>query len=154
VIREVKGGWTIGTVILEADGNVDITKGRNEEAIRPMVLQYQVRQTFGCFESIESNENQNEFLIAALQNADKSLEPLVTTPDLISVLDQDGTPLGTPELRYGLRVSVIAMPADPLWMTREGMEAASPAAFGFEFDYKRFPNAFGRSKSVIEEFGV
>jgi hypothetical protein len=46
------------------------------------------------------------------------------------------------------------MPADPLWMTREGMDAASPAAFGLEFAYNKYPNSFGRSKSVIEEFGI
>jgi hypothetical protein len=151
----VKGGWTIGTVILEADSKEEDVKHRScREDVRPMVLQYQVPQSPSSSISMHTDENQNEFLLAALQNADKSLEPLVTTPDLISVLDQDGTPLGTPELRYGLRVSVIAMPADPLWMTKEGMDAAGPSAFGFDFDYKIFPNEFGKSKSVIEEFGV
>jgi DUF917 family protein len=38
--------------------------------------------------------------------------------------------MGTNELRYGLLVHVIAMPAHRLWMTEEGMKAADPTAFG------------------------
>lgn len=76
--------------------------------------------------------NQNEFLYAALKNSDSSLQVLCTTPDLISVLDQDGIAVGTHELRYGLRVSVISMPADPLWKTSEGMARGGPRAFGYD----------------------
>lgn len=75
---------------------------------------------------------QNEFLYAALKNPDSSLEVVCTTPDLISVLDQDGAAIGTHELRYGLRVRVIAMPAHPLWKTAVGIAAGGPRAFGYD----------------------
>ncbi len=73
---------------------------------------------------------QNEFLYAAYQNSDGSKTSLCTTPNLITALDQDGSALATHEMRYGLRISVVAMPAHPLWMTDEGMNAAGPEAFG------------------------
>jgi DUF917 family protein len=80
------------------------------------------------------------------------MEAVCTTPDLLTLLDQDGSALGTNELRYGLRVSVIAMPADPLWMTEKGMAAGGPASFGLEIDYKPFPNKFQKSESVTKRF--
>lgn len=56
---------------------------------------------------------------------------MCTVPDLISVLDQDGSALETHELRYGLLVQVIAMPAHPLWKTEQGMKAGGPDAFKY-----------------------
>ncbi|KAI1621965.1 putative Hydantoinase/oxoprolinase, partial [Exophiala viscosa] len=140
VSRTVKGGWTIGTATLSLDDEVkaamseDRTSSMDE---RPLVLQYQ-----------------NEFLYAALQNQDSSLEALCTTPDLITVLDQNGTAIGTHELRYGLRVSVISMPADPLWKTPEGMKAGGPDAFGIDMEYKEYGAEWKKPRSVIAEFGV
>jgi DUF917 family protein len=34
-------------------------------------------------------------------------------------------------LRFGQRVTAIAMPCDPLWRTPRGLEVAGPAAFGY-----------------------
>jgi DUF917 family protein len=57
---------------------------------------------------------------------------LCITPDLITVLDShSGTALATHELRYGLRVSVVGMPAHPLWLTEAGLKAGGPSAFGY-----------------------
>ena len=40
-----------------------------------------------------------------------------TVPDLITVLDsQNGAALGTPDYRYGLRVTVMALAGHPLWV--------------------------------------
>ena len=51
-------------------------------------------------------------------------------PDLISVLDsQNGAALGTPEYRYGLRVTVMALAGHPLWNTKEGLQSGGPEAF-------------------------
>ena len=55
----------------------------------------------------------------------------VTVPDLITVLDsQNGAALGTPDYRYGLRVTVIAFAGHPSWITPEGLANGGPAAFG------------------------
>ncbi|KEF51868.1 uncharacterized protein A1O9_12206 [Exophiala aquamarina CBS 119918] len=140
VSREVKGGWTVGFVTLALDDELKATHSENGQCTvdeRPLQLQYQ-----------------NEFLYAALKNPDSSLQVLCTTPDLISVLDQDGIAVGTHELRYGLRVSVISMPADPLWKTAEGMAAGGPKAFGLDIDYNDYGVDWQQPMSVIETFGV
>ena len=80
--------------------------------------------------SLTEHSTQNEFLYAALKSPGGSLDPLATTPDLITVLDQHGAAVGTHELRYGLRVSVISMPCHPLWKTPTGLKAADPTSFG------------------------
>ncbi len=55
----------------------------------------------------------------------------VTVPDLITVLDsQNGAALGTPDYRYGLRVTVIAMAGHPSWITPKGLANGGPTAFG------------------------
>jgi uncharacterized protein len=57
-------------------------------------------------------------------------------PDLISVLDSEtAEAIATERVRYGQRVTVIAMPCDPVWRTERGLEAAGPRAFGYDFDY-------------------
>ncbi len=75
---------------------------------------------------------QNEFSVALLNN-----EVLVTTPDLICVLDTvSGDGVGTDAVRYGQRLSVLALPTDPIYLSKGGLKAVSPRAFGFDMDYK------------------
>jgi len=80
-------------------------------------------------------------------------ERLCTTPDLITVLDQDGTALATHELRYGLLVSVIGMPAHPLWTSPTATKASDPASFGLDGEYQPLSRESWREwPSVIETF--
>ena len=76
---------------------------------------------------------QNENLIAY-----RNGRTVCTVPDLISVVDiEDGEPIGTEMLRYGLRVAVIAMPAPAALKTPRALEFVGPEAFGYkgiEFD--------------------
>lgn len=74
---------------------------------------------------------QNEFLVA--RDGD---EVLVTTPDLITMLDDEtGEPITTEGMRYGYRVSVLAMPGDPRWRTPKGLELVGPGYFGYDIPY-------------------
>ena len=74
---------------------------------------------------------QNEFLIA--RSGD---EVLATTPDLITILDAEtGEPITTEGLRYGFRVSVLAMPGDARWRTPEGLAVVGPGYFGYDIPY-------------------
>lgn len=74
---------------------------------------------------------QNEHLLA-LEDG----HPLVTTPDLICVLEREtGLPITTEGLRYGNRVRVIAFPCHPKWRTKAGIDAVGPRYFGYDFDY-------------------
>ena len=59
------------------------------------------------------------------------------TPDLICVVDTvSGDGIGTDVLRYGQRVSVLALPGPEIFRTEEGLDAVGPRAFGFDLDYK------------------
>jgi uncharacterized protein len=79
-------------------------------------------------------EFQNEFLIA-----ERDGEPIVTTPDLITLLDADtGVPITTETIRFGLRVVAIAIPCAPQWRTPEGLSLIGPRYFGYEVDYRPF----------------
>ncbi|KAH8881758.1 hypothetical protein GQ53DRAFT_799011 [Thozetella sp. PMI_491] len=140
VSRDVKGGWTVGTVTIKrASEDGDDDDGSHTQAQmndNPMIIQYQ-----------------NEFLYAALMRPDGSQEAICTTPDLITVLDAAGAALGTHEMRYGLMVHVIAMPANPLWTTPTGMKASDPASFGLAMEYTALGSEWHKPRSVIEEFG-
>ena len=74
---------------------------------------------------------QNEFAVGWLDGV-----PRVTTPDLICVLDTvAGDAIGTETLRYGQRVSVVALPAPPVLLTPKGLEHVGPRAFGYDLEF-------------------
>ena len=61
--------------------------------------------------------------------------PLACVPDLICSLETaSGRAVATEELRYGLRLSVITLPAHALLLTPEALAVAGPAAFGYSGD--------------------
>jgi DUF917 family protein len=63
--------------------------------------------------------------------------PRVMTPDLICVLDSvTGDAIGTETLRYGQRVTVIALPAPPILLTQKGLEHVGPRAFGYDLEFR------------------
>ncbi|HEY2041310.1 MAG TPA: DUF917 domain-containing protein [Jatrophihabitans sp.] len=65
--------------------------------------------------------------------------PIVTVPDLISLVDlETGNPLSTDLLDYGHRVHVLALPAHERWHTSDGIALVGPRAFGYDLDYVPF----------------
>lgn len=78
---------------------------------------------------------QNEFLIA-----ERDGEVLVTTPDLITVLDAEtGAPVTADSLRYGLRLVTLAFPCNDKWRTPAGLDLVGPRYFKYDVDYRPFP---------------
>lgn len=74
---------------------------------------------------------QNEMLLARRDG-----ELAAVTPDLIAVLDlATGLPITTEALRYGARVTVIAMPCHEKWRTEAGLATAGPGHFGYDVDW-------------------
>lgn len=72
---------------------------------------------------------QNEYLVAWEDG-----RALAMVPDLISIVDSDtGRPIGTEEQRYGLRVSVVAIPAPALLRSELALCSVGPRAFGYDF---------------------
>ena len=98
---------------------------------------------------------QNEYLYAALcpsDGAKDAQQVLCTVPDLISILGQDGEAIGSQDLRYGLRVNVIAMPAHPLWKSAEGLQVGGPVGFGLDMPVVAIDSDFKEARSVIDDF--
>ncbi|KAF4968199.1 hypothetical protein FSARC_4389 [Fusarium sarcochroum] len=144
VRRYIGGGYTMGSVVIAPLGEDEReSNGSTKQSVpsdRHMVIPFQ-----------------NEYLYAALSDADGSEESqkvVCTVPDLISILGQDGEGIGSQDLRYGLRVNVIALPAHPLWKTDKGMKVGGPEGFGLKIPYTGVDNDFTEARSVIEEFGA
>ncbi|XP_078672683.1 uncharacterized protein LOC144911973 isoform X1 [Branchiostoma floridae x Branchiostoma belcheri] len=75
---------------------------------------------------------QNENLVARFLSDNKVV---ACVPDLITVVDADaGTPITTEEMRYGLRVAVLVLPAPPLLCTPQALQVVGPQAFGYPED--------------------
>ena len=59
------------------------------------------------------------------------------TPDLICVLDSvSGEAVGSETVRYGQRVTVIALPPPDVFLTPRGLEHVGPRAFGYDLDFR------------------
>eukprot|EP01046_Picozoa_sp_COSAG06_P068006 COSAG06_NODE_17882_length_916_cov_0.864137_3_plen_93_part_01 len=66
---------------------------------------------------------ENEYLTCEVVSG----EIVALVPDLISVLESEtGRAVGTEELKYGLRVSVIAIPCSPLLCSPPALEVVGP----------------------------
>jgi DUF917 family protein len=75
---------------------------------------------------------QNEWVVAWKDGA-----PLAMSPDLICVLDTvSGNAFGTETIRYGMRATVAALPAPPVFLTAKGLEHVGPRAFGYDIDFR------------------
>jgi DUF917 family protein len=99
---------------------------------------------------------ENENLSAILQEPGKPDRLLAVCPDLITFLDKaNGAPLGISDYKYGLRVSVIALRAPPVWATERGVQMGGPRAFGLDVEYKSVSEGeYEPPKSVWEMFGT
>ncbi|MCY3916440.1 MAG: DUF917 domain-containing protein [Chloroflexi bacterium] len=94
-----------------------------------------VVSAFDRFDQQLKIEFQNENLIARDNGA-----VCCTVPDLITLVTlEDGEPIGTEALRYGLRVAVLAMPAPRELKTPEALAVVGPRAFGYDLDFHPLP---------------
>lgn len=106
VARETTGGFLRGTTLIEG---IDADKG--------------LRMELGF---------QNEWAVALRDG-----QPVAMTPDLICLLDtSSGSAIGTESVRYGQRVTVIALPAPDILTSPAGIAAVGPRAFGYDIDFK------------------
>ncbi|MEM9607754.1 MAG: DUF917 domain-containing protein [Actinomycetota bacterium] len=80
-------------------------------------------------------EVQNENLIAYVDD-----EPVITTPDLICLLDHETyEPLTTEAIAYGNRCHVVGMPCAPEWHQDGVVDLVGPVAFGYDLDPVELP---------------
>jgi DUF917 family protein len=142
VRRTTYKGHTIGEVVITAltvDDDVD-----DDDPNHPM------ERFTGTLTMPFKNEN-----LYAEHTTDDAITTMVATvPDLISVLDaQNGSALGTPQYKYGLRVLVLGITAAPQWTgTERGIALGGPSGFGFtHIPYKPL-GKYTQPQSVIEEY--
>ena len=63
--------------------------------------------------------------------------PAASTPDLLCLIDNDsGEAIGTETVRYGQRVTAIALPSPAIFLTAAGLDHVGPRAFGYDFDFR------------------
>lgn len=142
VKRFIGGGYTMGSVIIAPLGEEDRETNISQQPVssdRHMTIPFQ-----------------NEYLYAALSDSTgskESQEVVCTVPDLISILGQDGEAIGSQDLRYGLRVNIIGLPAHPLWKTEKGLKVGGPEGFDLDMPVVNIDGGFTVARSVIEEFG-
>lgn len=142
VRRRLYKGHTVGEVIITA-----LTVDDDADADDP---DCPMERFTGTLTIPFKNEN-----VYAEHTADDAITTMVATvPDLIAVLDaQNGSALGTPQYKYGLRVLVLGITAAPQWTGSErGIALGGPSAFGFtHIPYKPL-GKYTQPRSVIEEY--
>jgi DUF917 family protein len=75
---------------------------------------------------------QNEWIVAWRDG-----EPIAMSPDLICLLDSvSGEAIGTETIRYGQRVTIVALPPPPVFQTPKGLAHVGPRAFGYDIEYR------------------
>ena len=108
VFRRTVEGFVRGVVAIAESGSRDGTAGRRMEI-----------------------EFQNENLVARIDG-----EVAAIVPNLICVLDADtAEPITTEELRYGQRVTVMAVSVPEIMRTPAALAVWGPRAFGYDIDF-------------------
>lgn len=105
VLREVRGGFNFGKVILTG------------------IQEYKDHSAYVEF--------QNENLAAVVDGTILATTPdLICLVDT-----ETFQPVPTDALKYGKRVLVVGLPCFPLWRSKEGLELVGPRYFGIDTDY-------------------
>ncbi len=123
--------------VIEAEGGVLLFRGKVQDVNRRTTEGF--LRGAAALDGLDEDKGQtfklafqNEFAVGWLDG-----EPRVMTPDLICVMDTlSGEAIGTETLRYGQRVTVIALPAPPILLTPKGLEHVGPRAFGYDLDFR------------------
>jgi len=75
---------------------------------------------------------QNEWLLGRLDG-----EVTVMVPDIVCVMDTiSGEAIGTEVMRYGQRVTIIALPPPAILCEPRGLRYVGPRAFGYDVDFQ------------------
>ena len=132
VLDARKNGFDPADTVIDAAGGRVLFRGKIVDLFRRTTTAF-ARGTIklAAFQNQDDTmeiEFQNENLIA-VHNGDI----VCTVPDLITLVSlEDGEPIGTESLRYGLRVAVLGMPAPDQLKTQAALDVVGPAAFGYE----------------------
>jgi hypothetical protein len=123
--------------LLDAEGGKSLFRGKVKDVKRRTTEGF--LRGFAEIEGLDADrghlfrlEFQNEFTVGALDGKVQA-----TVPEILSVLDSlSGEAVGTETLRYGQRVTVVALAAPPLLTSEKGLELVGPRAFGYDLDFR------------------
>ena len=123
--------------LIEAEKGVILFKGKIQDIQRRTTEGFlrgkaRIEGLDGDRGSVLDLEFQNEFAAAWRDG-----EVVDTTPDIICVMDSvSGEAIGTEMIRYGQRVTVIALPPPPVFLSPRGLDHVGPRAFGYDLDFR------------------
>jgi len=142
--------WTLGNAVLEAraakadpveailktSGGIRLMHGKVTDIGRRVMAGFtRGRLTVAGLDADQGRvltvDIQNEYLIAR-----EGETALTMVPDLICIVDSEtGRAIGTEELRYGLRIDILSVPAPVLLRSEIALASVGPRAFGYDFDF-------------------
>jgi uncharacterized protein len=75
---------------------------------------------------------QNEYLMVFQEG-----KAVATTPDIIALVNaKTGHALSVEQVKFGLAVDIVVLPAPQVWKTAKGLQLVGPKAFGYNIEYK------------------
>lgn len=149
------GGYTEGLVRLKPLGGEEREYGEDVPEIIESRDCYLPFQNEYLLASLIDSATPNSGLGGSGSASDKTVphgEIRCTVPDLISLVGTDGYALGTQDLRYGVRVSVVAFVAHPHWYTERGIATGGPREFGYDINFQPLGPPYHEPESVMREF--
>jgi DUF917 family protein len=123
--------------VLDHEGGIELFKGKVIDVDRTTTGGF--LRGAAKIEGLDSDRGasfelsfQNEWAVAFRDG-----QPIAMTPDLICLLDTvSGEAIGTETVRYGQRVTAVALPAPAVLQTPKGLEHVGPRAFGYDLEFK------------------
>lgn len=146
VSRKVADSLTKGVCVIRSEGSSDLETGDDDEFLELIFtneFSAAVLKTKGGDGYIDRYLAASPDLICVRANGLRVILPGRLLTFTTQMLDgADGMPIGVTEVRYGLRVDIIAMPAPAVWYTEEGLKRAGPTVFGYVSATSRLLNGF------------
>ena len=136
--RAVKGD--IVEAIIEVTNGTVLFTGKVVDVQRKVAHSHSV----GQFTIAGSDSDRGSTCVIDFENENlimwRDKEVIATTPDLITLVDIDsGATVQTELVRYGLRTTVLGIPADPAWHTPAGVALFGPGRWGYDVPFHPVP---------------
>ena len=137
LVREARTAHLdVVAALIESEGGIELFHGKVIDVARRtteghLYGRLRIRGLDAYRKSEFVLEFQNEFSVGRIDGRVR-----VTVPDLICVLDStSGEAIGTETIRFGQRVTVVALPAPEILLSEKGLKHVGPRAFGFDLDF-------------------
>jgi DUF917 family protein len=149
VQRRTQDGFVRGSMRIAARPPIASRLGSRQQPHDSGIVERQANSSSSSSETDMVIEFQNENLMAK-----QGSRVLGCVPDLICCLDSSsGEAIATEDVRYGLWVSVLLLPAHPLLRVPAALRVVGPAAFGYEAEYQPVGPFPAELRTVHELFG-